>query len=99
MRRPVETFITPPGDDYRIRCPRLGHEIHFSYCRRENRGTPCFKIPDCWHSHFPVVEFLRNDLGPDQWKDWVSQKPVPKILSLVDLIARAKKLPGETSEK
>jgi hypothetical protein len=34
----------PPEDDYEIRCPRLGHQISFSYCRSENRGLGTTKM-------------------------------------------------------
>ena len=50
---------TPPGDSCQIRCPRLGQQIHFSYCRQENLGLPCFKTLDCWHIYFQVVEHLQ----------------------------------------
>ena len=53
---------TPPGDDHKIRCPRLGHMIHFSYCRVENTGLPCFKTLDCWFEHFMVEEHLSRHI-------------------------------------
>ncbi|MFQ5484986.1 MAG: hypothetical protein ACE5DO_06600 [Desulfobacterales bacterium] len=74
----------------KIRCPRLGHQISFSYCRRENRGLPCFKTLDCWHSHFPVVEYLRKELTAEQWKTVFMNQPKKKMLSLLDLIEQAK---------
>ena len=56
----------PPGDDYQIRCPRLGHQIHFAYCRAENAGLPCFKTLDCWYQHFEVETFLKESLSEEQ---------------------------------
>jgi len=82
---------TPPGDDYNIRCPRLGHQISFSYCRSENLGLPCFKTLDCWHDHFLVEEFLREKLTPEEWDKVFGSPPKPKMLSLVELIEQAKK--------
>ncbi|MEJ2724755.1 MAG: hypothetical protein P8175_08940 [Deltaproteobacteria bacterium] len=82
---------TPPGEDYKIRCPRLGHQITFSYCRYENKGLPCFKILDCWFSHFLVDDFLRKELEPDEWKRAFESVPKPKMLTLVELIEEAKK--------
>ena len=80
----------PPGDDFMIRCPRLGHQIPFSYCRAENRGLPCFKILDCWHPHFSVAELLRKELTPEQWEIVFSKPPKPKLFSLIELIEQAK---------
>ena len=80
----------PPSDKFNIRCPRLGHQIYFSYCRAENNGLPCFKTLDCWHVHFDVEKFLKNELTDREWKKIFSEKPRPKMLSLLELIEKAK---------
>jgi hypothetical protein len=82
---------TPPGEDYMIRCPRLGHQIYFAYCRSENMGLPCFKTLDCWFDHFLVEEYLRQELTSDEWEKIFDRPPKPKMLSLVELIEQAKK--------
>jgi hypothetical protein len=86
----MEGEIIPPGDDCKIRCPRLGHQITFSYCRLENRGRPCFKTLDCWFQHFPVDEYLRNELDPEDWEQIFGRPPKPKMLTLLELIEAAK---------
>jgi hypothetical protein len=86
MRRENE----PPGDDYEIRCPRLGSQITFSYCRFENGGLPCFKILDCWFDHFLVEDYLRKGLKDEDWEKAFQKPKKPKLLSLVELIERAK---------
>jgi hypothetical protein len=80
----------PPADDYRIRCPRLGQQIAFSYCRSENRGSPCFKILDCWFNYFAVEEYLRRELVPAEWENLVKREVKPKVISLMELIEEAK---------
>ena len=82
---------TPPGNDYDIRCPRLGHQIPFSYCRAENMGSPCFKILDCWHSHFQVEKFLREQLTPEEWEKVFKKHLKPKVLTLVEMIEQARR--------
>lgn len=86
----------PPGEDYQIRCPRLGHHIPFGYCREESRGLPCHKILDCWYEHFMIEDFLRKDLKPEEWEKAFGRPSKPKILSLVELIQEAK---GRTQEE
>ncbi len=81
----------PQGEDYQIRCPRLGHQVSFSYCRIENSGLPCFKALDCWFRHFSVEEFLQKEISPDQWEKIFCRPPKNKMLSLVELIERAQK--------
>ena len=83
--------ITPPDDNFQIRCPRLGHQIYFSYCRTENMGRPCVKILDCWFEHFNVEEYLRNELSPKEW-ELLFDKPVKaKVQSLIEIIDQVKK--------
>ncbi len=81
----------PPGDDYLIRCPRLGHQIYFSYCRTENMGLPCFKTLDCWFQHFSVEEYLRNEMKPEEWERVFARQGISKVQSLIGLIEEAKK--------
>jgi len=88
---------TPPGGDYQIRCPRLGHQISFDYCRHENQGLPCFKTLDCWYPHFLVEEYLRTELRPEDWDRIFSKPAKPKMISLLDLISQAKETKESTS--
>ena len=86
---------TPPADDYEIRCPRLGHQIHFSYCRQESQGRPCFKTLDCWHSHFDVQAYLQGELTTEEYEAAFCRPVKPKMLSLLELIEQAKKQKSE----
>ena len=88
---PMKKNKTPPGDEFLIRCPRLGHQIYFSYCRIENNGLPCFKTFDCWYQHFQVEEFLRNELSEEEWEKISGKQVKPKVLSLLEMIEQAKK--------
>jgi hypothetical protein len=93
----MERKSTPPGDDYEIRCPRLGHQISFSYCRQENKGLPCFKTLDCWYSHFLVEEFMRKELTEEEWDAAFSRSTKPKAVSLIELIEQAKRVKKDKS--
>jgi hypothetical protein len=87
----MDSDITAPDDNFKIRCPRLGHQIHFSYCQTENNGAPCFKILDCWHAYFNVEEFLKSQISPEQWDELTTRRSAPKVVSLVELISQARK--------
>jgi len=87
----------PPPENVRIRCPRLGHQVPFYYCRLENKGLPCFKTLDCWYEHFQVEEFLLKELSSDQWEKAFKKPKTTKLLSLVDLIQQAKKRQEENT--
>jgi len=81
----------PPKEEYKIRCPRLGHQIHFGYCRIENNGGPCFKTLDCWYPHFEVLEYLKKTLTAEEWEKAFGKPGKPKMLSLLELIEQAKR--------
>jgi len=80
-----------PGDDYEIRCRKLGHEVSFSYCRFESTGLPCSKTIDCWYDHFLVEDLLRKELKVEEWDRVFVNPPKPKMVTLMDLIEQAKK--------
>lgn len=80
----------PPDNEYQIRCPKLGHQIAFSYCRLENRGLPCAKVLDCWYDHFLVEMFLRKTLSAQQWECTFNTPPKSKLSSLLEIMEQAK---------
>jgi hypothetical protein len=80
-----------PAEEIRIRCPRLGHPVVFSYCRMENRGTPCFRTLDCWSGQVRVKESLLAELSAEQWESLLRREPKPKLVSLLELIEEARK--------
>ena len=82
---------TPPDDSFQIRCSKLGHQIHFSYCRKENFGLPCSRLLTCWHPYFNVEEFMRQELSEKEWQDTFESLPKAKAISLVELIEQARK--------
>lgn len=85
----------PPDDTFQIRCPKLGHQIHFSYCRKENFGLPCIKTLNCWFPYFKVEQYLREELGSDEYEQAFEKSVKPKIQSLMELIDQAQKRAGK----
>lgn len=78
-------------DHLEIRCARLGHEVAFSYCRRESGDLPCSRILSCWQPFFPIASFLKANMPPDLWAQMIGQAPKERIITLIDLIDAAKK--------
>ncbi len=77
-------------DHLKRRCPRLGHVVSFSYCRKCAEGnTPCFKVFDCWWEYFDVVDYFRNSLTSQQFQTLIQKKPKPKITSILELVREA----------
>jgi len=78
-------------DHLGLRCPRLGGEVRFSYCRREGGDLPCLRIITCWYPFFPVEQHLRENMATDSWDSFVGQMPKDKVTTLIELIEAAKK--------
>ena len=73
------------------RCPRLGGDVAFGYCKVCGEGrTPCFKILDCWWERFDVVAHMQACLSPPAFDALARHRTPPdKVTSLVDLIRQA----------
>jgi hypothetical protein len=77
-------------DSLQIRCPRLGGEVTFKYCRVEGGDLPCMRIAACWECCIPVVRYLRETLSPQQLERFTEQRPKERIATLLELIEAAK---------
>ena len=49
-------------DRTEVRCPQLGHEVTFGYCRSLSEGLPCAKALTCYERRFPVEAYFRRVL-------------------------------------
>ena len=77
-------------DARKRRCPMLGHDVNFSYCRAPGRGLPCGKVFDCWWETFDVESFVRAHFSEADIREVLALRQ-DKVTSLVDLIDRAKR--------
>ena len=71
------------------RCPMLGHDIHFSYCRCPGRDLPCRKVFDCWWETFDVQDFIEHHFSAEQIEQILASPP-GKTTTIVDLINQAR---------
>jgi hypothetical protein len=76
-------------DDKQKRCPMLGHQIGFDYCRTLGNNFPCKKIFDCWFEQMSIVDFIKEHYG-EKAVDKLLIPSKPKMLSLLELIEQAK---------
>ncbi|MDD5711498.1 MAG: hypothetical protein PHY31_01935 [Smithellaceae bacterium] len=81
-------------DDYQkmiTRCPKLGHELEFSYCLKEEGDLPCPRIVKCWQDYLPIEEYLKEFFSPEDWERFQKREPKDKMTTLLELIDLAKK--------
>lgn len=78
-------------DSLEIRCRLLGHQVPFQYCRSSNQDLPCRKIMDCWWERVEIEPYLRDNFTPEELNRSVFAESKTKIVSLIELIEKAKK--------
>lgn len=87
-----------PRDNLERRCPRLGGPVTFYYCRTTGEESlPCWKLLDCWWEQFDVLAYVSAAYPPDTVEKLIRARPKPKVTSLIELIAAAKKRSGQKS--
>lgn len=84
-------LIREMHDEKEIRCPKLGHQITFSYCRIAENNLPCSHAIQCWEVCLPAREYFRTFLSAEQWDQCFERPPKHKLVSLVELIEQAKR--------
>jgi hypothetical protein len=81
-------------DDKTIRCPRVGGEVNFRFCRFENNMLPCRWIVGCWEMRVDMNKFMTDHYSKEEM-DRIFTPPRPKIESLLNLVEDAKKVKQE----
>ena len=77
-------------DHLKTRCPRLGLDIAFAYCRVEASDLPCVRILQCWGMVLPVETYLQETMGEKKWEEFCRQEPRDKVATLIELAQKAK---------
>ena len=81
-------------DKKTIRCPRVGGNVNFKFCRSENNFLPCGWVVGCWQMRMDINLFLKEHYSEEALgRTFVP--PKPKMQSLVELIEKAKKVKKE----
>ena len=79
------------NDDLERRCPRLGGDVAFKYCRFAGKDQqPCWKIADCWWERMDIMAYLREIFSEQELQAFLQKRPKPKLTSIVELIEQAR---------
>jgi len=84
------TALLDEHDDKRMRCPRVGGEVNFQFCRSENNMLPCRFITGCWQREIEITAFLEEHFSEEELNR-IFSPPRPKMETLVALMEKAKK--------
>lgn len=83
------------NDSLIIRCPQLGGEVPFKYCRTLNDNLPCRKIIICWEFRIEIGKFLNEHYSFEQIQSAFAVPTKTRLDTILELIERAKKIKEE----
>ena len=78
-----------------IRCPQLGGEIPFHYCRTVNEELPCGRILACWEFRIEISKFLNEHYSFEQIERAFAPPTKTRIETILELIEKAKRTKEE----
>ena len=76
-------------DSLTTRCPRLGHDVPFDYCRKTDRGLPCSRSLVCWEAAFPVREYMVRALTEEEWRTVFETPSKPRLDAILAAAAES----------
>ncbi len=82
-------------DSLVIRCPMLGGEVPFQYCRKLNEELPCRKIIICWEFRIEIGKFLNEHYSFNQIHQALAPPNKTRLETILELIEKAKKTKEE----
>jgi hypothetical protein len=63
-------------DHIEVRCPKMGHQINFGYCRAMSDGLPCARAINCFYYSFPAEAYFRRVLKEETFaRIFLSEQP------------------------
>ena len=76
-------------DKLEIRCPRLGGEVNFKYCRSEEAPF-CPRIVICWAERIDIANFLNENYTPEQIHSALNKPKSNKLDQILRAMEKAK---------
>lgn len=71
-------------DKLETRCPRLGGNVDFLYCRKVADNLPCNRALICWEMSFPVEIYLRKTMTPEEWQMVFERPPQSRLEKILE---------------
>ncbi len=93
-----ERSVDSPYEDKEIRCPKLGGQVTFSYCKIETGTRPCARAIACWTGYFDVESHFRENLTEEEFRECFEKPPPSRVATLLELVEQARKLAEQKRE-
>lgn len=80
-------------DPVSLRCPKLGSEVTFGYCRAVRDGLPCERALGCFEGLLPVEPYFRRVLRDETFDRCFEAPPPDRYGALLETVEQAKRRP------
>ena len=84
-----EELMTEEYDELTIRCPQLGGEVPFRYCRTTQENLPCRRVMVCWEFRIEISKFLREHYSIEQIQCALTPPAKTRLDTIPELIEKA----------
>jgi len=78
-----------------IRCPSLGGEVPFSYCRKQGAGVPCPRLPGCWMDRVDIESYLKSFFSPEEAASFFQEVPQGRMDIFLSSLERVNSMQKE----
>lgn len=78
-------------DHVEVRCPKLGGEVTFGYCRKLQDGLPCRRALICFELKFPADIYFQKVLRKETYVRIFTSEPENRVERLINTVAQASK--------
>ncbi len=82
-------------DHVEVRCPQLGHQIGFGYCRQRDKGMPCPKAIDCFYLKIPAQAYFERVLRKETFRRIFVEPHASRMEVFLGALSEAQKQGGE----
>jgi len=76
-------------DEQEIRCPRLGGQVNFKFCRT-SEAPFCHRIIICWAERIDIGTFLSENYTPEQIHSALNKPKATKLEQILKAMEKAK---------
>jgi len=76
-------------DEREIRCPRLGGEVNFKFCRTSEEPF-CHRIIICWAERIDIGAFLSENYTPEQIQSALNKPRATKLEQILKAMEKTK---------
>ncbi len=74
------------------RCPQLGGEVPFRYCRTVQENLPCRRVTVCWEFRIEIAEFLSGHYSANQIQRALTPPAKTRLDTILEIVEKAKQV-------